>query len=63
MAFNSTIQNLEIADNLETVLTLLQDIAPTNQRVTEQLGNIRIPILADFPQLICYSLIGWGNIL
>ena len=40
MAFNSTIQNLEIADNLETVLTLLQDIAPTNQRVTEQLGKI-----------------------
>ena len=40
MAFNSTIQNLEIADNLETVLTLLQDIAPTNQKVTDQLGKI-----------------------
>ena len=40
MSFNNTIQNLEINDNLETVLTLLQDVAPTNQKVKDQLGKI-----------------------
>ena len=40
MSFNNTIQNLEINDNLETVLNLLQDVAPANQKIKDQLGKI-----------------------
>ena len=40
MAFNNTIQNLEINDNLETVLNLLQDVAPANQKIKDQLDKI-----------------------
>ena len=40
MSFNNTIQNLEINDNLETVLNLLQDVAPGNQKIKDQLGKI-----------------------
>ena len=40
MSFNNTIQNLEINDNLETVLNLLHDVAPTNQKINDQIGKI-----------------------
>ena len=40
MAFNNTIQTLEINQNLETVLGLLQQVAPNNVEVSEAVGQI-----------------------
>ena len=38
--FHSTVQNLEINDNLETVLNLLQDVAPGNEKIKTEIGKI-----------------------